>query len=232
MPGYVKQDKAKKHHDRGYSRSAAGRHHTSAAPRRSPYGEKAHQMTKGPLLKVLSANRVGARRDLAAAIKYGKIKVNGTVAENYLMPVDLSRDVVELKGKRIGLESSETVILMFNKPAGVVTTTSDEMGRETVIEMLPREYQSLGLYPVGRLDRDSTGLLLITNDGDTTYRLTHPKFEHEKEYLVAVSGRLEESDLDVFRHGVPLEDGVTSPAQIMEVRDQPPFNYRMIIHEG
>ncbi len=193
---------------------------------------KTQQMAQGPLLKVLTSNRIGSRRQLASAIKQGKIIVNGTAVENFSLSVNLKKDTVVMDGKRIQPETSRRIILMFNKPAGVVTTTSDEMGRTTVIELLPREYQGLGLYPIGRLDKESTGLLLITNDGDITYRLTHPKFEHEKEYLVAINGRLQGGDLDKIRKGVLLEDGVTGPAIITEVRGKLPFNYRMIIHEG
>ena len=121
---------------------------------------------------------------------------------------------------------------MINKPAGVVTTTSDEQGRTTVIDILPSQYRGMGLYPVGRLDKESTGLLLITNDGDITYRLTHPKFEHEKEYIIAINHKLSEEDMNRVRQGIVLDDGMTAPARIKEIRGKPPFNYKVIVHEG
>lgn len=203
-----------------------------AQPREATPVKAAQQTTQGPLLKVLTSNRVGSRRDIAAAIKYGRVTVNGAAVENFSLQVNLKKDTVTVNGKRIQPEASRRIVLMFNKPAGIVTTTSDEMGRTTVIESLPKEYQEIGLYPVGRLDKESTGLLLITNDGDLTYRLTHPKFEHEKEYLVAVTGNLSAAELNAIRKGVPLEDGVTGLAILTEIKGQLPFNYRMIMHEG
>ncbi|HAV10835.1 MAG TPA: rRNA pseudouridine synthase [Dehalococcoidia bacterium] len=193
---------------------------------------KTPQIDRGPLLKTLTSNRIGSRRDVAAAIKYGRVTVNGKPVENFSLPVNLKKDIVVINGKRIQPNLFRRIVLIFNKPPGVVTTTNDEMGRTTVMELLPPKYRNLGLYPVGRLDRESAGLLLITNDGDLTYRLTHPKFEHEKEYLVAVNGRLAQGELEAVRTGVPLEEGVTGPAMLTEVRGQLPFNYRMIIHEG
>jgi 23S rRNA pseudouridine2605 synthase len=97
--------------------------------------------------------------------------------------------------------------------------------------MLPERYRSLGLYPAGRLDYDSTGLLILTNDGNLTYRLTHPRFEHEKEYLVTVSGKLSEEDKNKLEKGVLLEDGMTYPAAIREAHDAS-YTYSITIHEG
>jgi 23S rRNA pseudouridine2605 synthase len=85
---------------------------------------------------------------------------------------------------------------------------------------------------VGRLDKDSTGLLLLTNDGDLAYRLTHPKFEHEKEYLVQINGQLGKVERKKLEQGIKLDDGVTSPAQVREVNSAPPYNYSLTIHEG
>jgi 23S rRNA pseudouridine2605 synthase len=113
----------------------------------------------------------------------------------------------------------------------LLCTTSDDRGRRTILDILPEQYRKLRLYPVGRLDLDSTGLLILTNDGALTYRLTHPKFEHEKEYLVQVDGTLQPREKQNLEHGVKLEDGITASAIIKEVRSAP-FNYSITIHEG
>ena len=101
----------------------------------------------------------------------------------------MSKDGILLNGQAINLKPEKIICLMLNKPEGIVSTVSDEKGRRTVLDILPEKYQRYRLYPVGRLDIDTTGLLLLTNDGDLTYRLTHPKFEYEKEYLVAIKGK-------------------------------------------
>ena len=100
------------------------------------------------------------------------------------------------------------------------------------MDIVPRDYRHLRLYPAGRLDKDSTGLLLLTNDGRLTYRLTHPRFEHEKEYLVHIDGSLEPDEKRKLEEGTALEDGMTSPATVKEVTSLPPFNYSITIHDG
>jgi 23S rRNA pseudouridine2605 synthase len=120
---------------------------------------------------------------------------------------------------------------MINKPLNVLSTTRDDRGRKTVIDMLPERYRSQGLYPAGRLDYDSTGLLILTNDGNLTYRLTHPRFEHEKEYLVTIKGKLTPAQREQFEKGMMLEDGMTYPAAVKEVIDAA-YAYSITIHEG
>jgi len=188
-------------------------------------------MTDIPLLKALTSAGIGPRRRLADAIREGRVTVNGAVAESFNHPVDTSKDRVTLDGKTVELKAEAMVCLMLNKPAGVVTTARDEKGRPTVLDLLPPEYRRLRLYPAGRLDADSTGLLLLTNDGDLTYRLTHPRYEHEKEYLVQVRGRLKPEEAEKLARGIRLEDGPTAPAQVREV-ELPPYNYSITIHEG
>jgi 23S rRNA pseudouridine2605 synthase len=122
--------------------------------------------------------------------------------------------------------------LMLNKPADVLSTTKDDMGRKTVISLLPQKYRNVMLYPIGRLDKDTTGLLLITNDGDLTYQLTHPKFEHEKEYLIFTRAKLSSVESLHIEKGIELEDGITSPAIIKEFSAYRPYNYSLTIHEG
>ncbi len=183
------------------------------------------------LLKALTEAGIGSRRRMAEAVKQGKVKVNGKTAESFTQPVNVASDRISFDGKKVELKPDETVCLMLNKPAGIVTTVSDEMGRRTVLDILPDRYKRLRLYPVGRLDKDTTGLLLLTNDGDLTYRLTHPKFEHEKEYLVQIRGRLKREEWNQLERGVRLEDGITHPASVKE-SITPPYNYSITIHEG
>ena len=184
------------------------------------------------LLKALTEAGAGSRRRLADSIKQGKVTVNGEAVESFNHPVNPEKDVVLFNGQRIDLNPTETVCLMLNKPKGFLSTTHDERGRHTVIDLLPEKYRHLRLYPAGRLDEDSTGLLLLTNDGDLTYRLTHPKFEHEKEYLVHINGSLTKSAQQNLARGIRLEDGMTHPAIVKAVLDNPPFNYSITIHEG
>ncbi len=184
-----------------------------------------------PLVKALTEAGLGSRRRMAEAIKQGKVKVNGRTAESFTQTVNTESDRVAFNGKTVDFKPDEVICLMLNKPAGIVSTVSDEKGRRTVLDILPGQYKKFRLYPVGRLDIDTTGLLLLTNDGDLTYRLTHPKFEYEKEYLVAIKDRLTSEEKTKLERGIRLEDGMTHPARLKEV-STPPFNYSITIHEG
>jgi 23S rRNA pseudouridine2605 synthase len=184
-----------------------------------------------PLLKYLVEAGLGARRAVVSAIKLGRVAVNGKVATGYTMPVFPGLDAIAVDGKPVKFKPSEMLVFMVYKPLDVLSTTKDERGRKTVIDMLPDRYRSLGLYPAGRLDYDSTGLLILTNDGNLTYRLTHPRFEHEKEYLIKIDGKLSEDEKNKLEKGMLLEDGMTYPAVVKESRD-PAFTYSITIHEG
>ena len=185
-----------------------------------------------PLLKILTKSGIGSRRRLADAIKQDRVKVNGEVVEDFRYPVDTEKDRVAIDGRPVKLSVEQPVYLLLHKPKGFISTVRDERGRRTVIDCLPQKYRNLRLYPVGRLDKDSTGLLLLTNDGELTHRLTHPSFEHEKEYLVQVSAKLRLSEKQKLEQGVELEDGRTHPAIVREVPSLPPFSYSVTIHEG
>ena len=189
-------------------------------------------MTETTLLKVLTEAGLGSRRKITDAIKNGKIRVNGVIAENFRQPLNTETDRILFEGRTVNLQAEQAVYLMLNKPDDLLCTTSDDRGRRTILGILPEQYRHLRLYPEGRLDMDSTGLLIMTNDGALTYQLTHPKFEHEKEYLVQVDGTLQPRERQNLERGVKLEDGLTAPAVIREVRAVPPFNYSLTIHEG
>jgi len=188
-------------------------------------------MPEKPLVKILTEAGLGSRRRMADAIKQGKVKVNGAAAESFSYPIDPAKDKVVFNGRPVELKAEKIIYLMLHKPAGVISTVSDEKHRRTVIDILPETHRRHRLYPVGRLDIDTTGLLLLTNDGDLTYKLTHPRYEYEKEYFVAIRGVLKAEEKQQFRRGLLLEDGMTSPAKIREI-NEPPYNYSVIIHQG
>ena len=167
---------------------------------------------------------------MADAIRQGRLAVNGEVVDGFRHPVS-ENDRITLDGQPVDFKPRQAVYLVLHKPKDVLSTVADERGRRTVLDIIPQKYRRLRLYPVGRLDKDSTGLLLLTNDGELTYRLTHPRFENEKEYLLSINGRLKPDEKRKLERGIKLEDGMTYPAVVREVKS-PPFNYSLTIHEG
>jgi 23S rRNA pseudouridine2605 synthase len=184
------------------------------------------------LLGVLLGAGAGSRRKIAAAIMQGRVMLNGVEATGLRQPVDSRRDTITVDGVEIRLQKEKHVYLVMNKPVDVLSTVSDDRGRKTVMDFIPEKYRQYRLYPAGRLDRDTTGLLLLTNDGDLTNRLTHPRFEHEKEYHVVPGRELINDDIRKIESGIELFDGVTSPAKISKIDGMPDFTYSLIIHEG
>jgi 23S rRNA pseudouridine2605 synthase len=176
------------------------------------------------LQKVLARTGIGSRRVCEDLIAEGRVTVNGDVAE-LGRRVDPEVDRVEVDGVPLSVREG-LVHYLLNKPAGVVTTASDPQGRPTVVQLVPPEPR---VFPVGRLDADTEGLLLLTNDGDLTHRLTHPSFGVEKEYLALVEGTPSAGDLRRLREGIELDDGVTAPARASL---QPPSSLTLVIHEG
>jgi 23S rRNA pseudouridine2605 synthase len=167
-------------------------------------------MTAERLQKVLAGAGVASRRKAEEIVAAGRVRVNGSVVTEMGVKVDPRRDRIEVDGRAIAAEKPVTV--MLNKPRGVVSTVRDPEGRPTVAELV----RDLGarLYPVGRLDWATSGALLMTNDGDLAYALTHPKFGVEKTYHVKLQGAIGEDVLDAWREGVRLDDGATTrPAQ-------------------
>jgi 23S rRNA pseudouridine2605 synthase len=184
-----------------------------------------------PIIKLLTSSGIGSRRKMTEAIKKGQVAVNGKTVESFLHPVDLKTDRITIDGRPVLTESRPLTYLMLNKPKGIVSTTKDDWNNPTVLNIIPKKYQDLRLYPVGRLDKDSTGLILLTNDGDLTNRLTHPRFEQEKEYLVYIEATLKPEEKRKLEQGIQLEEGITHEAKVLPV-NIPPFNYSVIIHEG
>lgn len=176
------------------------------------------------LQKVLAAVGYGSRRVCEDLIEDGRVAVNGETAE-LGRRVNAEIDIITVDGAPVATKPG-LVHYLLNKPAGVVTTASDPEGRPTVVELVPDEPR---VFPVGRLDFETEGLLLLTNDGDLANRLTHPSFGVDKEYLVHVEGQPSPRALNRLRNGVELDDGVTAPAKVGALG---PDVLRIVIHEG
>jgi 23S rRNA pseudouridine2605 synthase len=154
----------------------------------------------------------------------GRVTVNGEVA-TLGRRIDVDHDTVEVDGVPVGVRP-DLVYYLLHKPAGVVTTAADTHGRDTVLELVPAEPR---VFPVGRLDMDTEGLLLLTNDGELAHRLTHPSFGVDKEYLAHVEGTPSSAALTRLRKGVELDDGMTAPAKAALLDKS---LLRVVIHEG
>ncbi len=186
-------------------------------------------MAEERLQKVLANAGIASRRKCEEIIRQGRVTVNGQVVTELGTQVDPERDIITVDGRRIELVEGYTYIAL-HKPPGIITTADDPWGRTTVLDLVDVDAR---VYPVGRLDADSEGLLLLTNDGEFTHRLTHPSFEHRKEYHVLVAGRPSQEDLERLRSGVRLEDGMTAPSELEVLRHERGDTWlRMILHEG
>jgi 23S rRNA pseudouridine2605 synthase len=182
------------------------------------------------LLKALAAAGLGSRRRLADATKQGKGTRNGQVETDFRQPVS-ENDVITTDGREVSLKAEAKTYIMLNKPVGILSTSMDKRGGRIALDILPPQYRRLRLYPAGRLDKDSSGLLLLTNDGGLTYRLTHPRFEQEKEYLVYLKKELTADEIAGLKGGLELDDGLTAQAGVSSVSEAP-YNYSITIHEG
>jgi pseudouridine synthase len=182
------------------------------------------------LNRYLAACGLVSRRKCDAIILDGRVTVNGNKVVELATFVDPRRDRVTVDGKTVKPPHKHTYLLM-NKPEGYLTTASDPQGRPTVMELVPEGESRL--YPVGRLDSDTTGLLLLTDDGKLAFRITHPRYEVEKRYLAVVDGRPSETDLAILRKGVKLDDGPTRPAKVRLISgDLERSEVEITIHEG
>ena len=168
--------------------------------------------------------------------------VNGRVQRSLGTTIDPEEDKVTVNGEEISLPAPLTIL--FNKPPGVITSTHDTHERLTVMDLLPRSLRLRGVLPVGRLDQDTQGLLVLTNDGDLAHRITHPRYETEKEYEALVLGTPSQGGLRRIEAGMILDGEKTSPARILSVSSPPPEGLppehvnepcrmvRLVIHEG
>ena len=186
---------------------------------------KAEGLSDGERLqKVLARAGIGSRRACEILIEARRVRVNGEVAV-LGRRVDPEKDLVTLDGAPVGI-SDGLVYYLLNKPRGVVTTADDPQGRPTVVDLVPAEPR---VYPVGRLDFDTEGLLILTNDGELAHRITHPSFGVMKEYLAEVEGAVSAAEIRALREGLELDDGLTAPAEVSLLA---PNLVRIAIHEG
>ena len=182
------------------------------------------------LQKYLALCGVASRRACEEIMLAGRVTVNGKVADQLGVKVT-ENDDVKVDGKPVK-QSSKKIYIMVNKPVGVVTTMGDNHGRPTVAQLYENEIRER-IYPVGRLDMDSDGLLIMTNDGELTYALTHPRHIVDKTYHVTIGGSISERDLQKLRRGVVIDGRKTAPATVNEVGgDVNTTVLEFIIHEG
>ena len=176
------------------------------------------------LQKVLARAGMGSRRVCEKLIVEQRVTVNGEFAE-LGEKVDPETAEIEVDGLKVGVRQ-DLVYYLLNKPIGVITTSKDPQERSTVVDLVPTHPR---VFPVGRLDADTEGLILLTNDGDLTHYLTHPSFGVEKEYLVQVDVKPSRNAIRELRQGVELEDGITAPAKVSLVDEK---LIKIVIHEG
>ena len=177
-------------------------------------------MPQERLHKALARAGVASRRQVEKIIDEGRVRVNKTPVKTQGVLVDPDKDEIYVDGKRVHTASeelSERVYFLLNKPAGVVSTARDTAGRKTVIDLVLGSAEGR-IYPVGRLDYDAEGALIMTNDGELTNQLIHPKYHVPKVYEVKVKGTPTEEQLDKLRRGIYLEDGPTGPSEIEVIR--------------
>lgn len=181
------------------------------------------------LQKYLAESGVSSRRKAEEHIAQGLVKVNGEIITTLGYKVNPATDIVLFMDQKIEPVQNHSYILL-NKPAGYLSTCSDTHNRQTILDLLPNNKR---LFPVGRLDKDTEGLLIITDDGDFAYKLTHPKHKIEKEYLVTCNGKLDEATKTKLEKGVVIENKKTALAQIdIKKRDQNSTTLHITIHEG
>lgn len=182
------------------------------------------------LQKIISAAGIASRRASEELILNGSVTVNGIVVSELGSKADSARDIIAVNGKRLRVDEKRVYILL-NKPTGYITALKDSQGRRLVTDLLIDVPERV--YPVGRLDYNTEGLLLLTNDGEWANHLMHPRHEIEKEYHVRVRGKIVEQQLKRMADGVELEDGKTAPAVVCLVKDGEQNDWISVaIHEG
>lgn len=181
------------------------------------------------LQKLISEAGIASRRKAEELIIDGKVSVNNKTVTELGIKADPHKDIIKVNGKKIEINNNK-IYIALNKPFGVISSRKDEKNRETVIDLIDtNEY----IYPIGRLDYDSSGLIILTNDGEITNNLIHPKFEVEKVYIVYIEGYIPDRALEKFENGIKLEDGYTSPAKVRVLDEDDRITIlEAIIHEG
>ena len=184
------------------------------------------------LQKFLANAGIASRRKCEELILQGKITVNGKVITELGTKINPEKDKITVFGKNVENLSTDLVYILLNKPIGVVTTAKDQFGRESVLDIVKVKER---VVPVGRLDMYTSGALILTNDGDFVYKLTHPKHEITKTYTVTLVGIVTENEVEQLRKGVKIDDYITKPAQVKILKIDKEKNIsrvEIIIHEG
>lgn len=180
------------------------------------------------LQRHIAINSSYSRRKAEDLIEEGRISVNGKIITEMGTKIDPAKDIVAIDGENLKIKE-ENIYLALYKPSGYVSTCKDTHGRKTVMDLVPYE----NLYPVGRLDKDTQGLLLLTNDGDFAYRLTHPKFECDKEYIVHSKKELKPEQKLKLEEGILIDEKKTNPCKISKCEEKDGRGVcNIVIHEG
>lgn len=179
------------------------------------------------LQKLIAQAGICSRREAEKIISAGRVTVDGKIITELGAKADPSKNKIRVDGKLLRF-NAEKIYILLNKPRGYVSTAHDERGRKTVLDLLGENFSGR-VYPVGRLDLNSEGLILLTNDGDLTNALIHPRYEVTKTYRAKISGTVTEEKLDKLRAGVELDDGLTAPAEVYLLEDD---LVEVTIHEG
>jgi 23S rRNA pseudouridine2605 synthase len=201
------------------------KHGRKASPARTTSSDA---VTEIRINRFLSLCGITSRRKAEELVLQGRVEINHKIVRELATKVDPAKDKVFVNGARV-LPVEDHVYLVLNKPKDAITTMSDDKGRTTVMSMVRTQYR---VYPVGRLDRNTTGVLLFTNDGEFAHRLTHPKFEVPKTYRVSCATPVHPRDLQKLERGVDLEDGPSSPAEIYVIPGGKGKEIGITIHEG
>jgi len=179
------------------------------------------------LNRFLAQCGLGSRRKCEALIQAGRVAVNGSIVTSLSTTVDEASDIVAVDGRTV-TPPERFVYILLNKPTGYVTTASDELGRKTVLDLVPGDAR---IFPVGRLDKDTSGALLLTNDGQLAYYLTHPRFEIDKVYHAVLDRPITRQHLAKLRSGILLDDSFTAPCQVRR-RGTRQEQVEIVLHEG
>ena len=183
------------------------------------------------LQKYLANSGVASRRKCEELILQGKVEVNGKVVTELGTKINPEKDIVKFDGKEVK-QVKKMVYILLNKPIGYVTTADDQFGRDTVLDLVKVKER---IVPVGRLDMYTSGALILTNDGDFVYKVTHPKHEIEKTYTVTVKGIVQNSEVEQLRKGVKIDDYTTKPAKVKILKtdtEKDISRLEITIHEG
>ncbi len=183
------------------------------------------------LQKYLANAGIASRRKCEELIIQGKIKVNGKIVTELGTKINPEKDIIEYENKQI-TNNKKNVYILLNKPIGYVTTVEDQFNRDTVLDLIKIKER---IVPVGRLDMYTSGALLLSNDGDFIYKITHPKHEVEKTYTVTIKGIIKQEEVEQLKNGVKIEDYITRPARVKILKtdeEKDISRLEIIIHEG